>query len=139
MVVTQAIVMLIVSVSLGAAGQLCLKHGVNLLGENVPPLQIIKGIFTPYVLGGFLCYGLSSLIYLWVLSKLSLSFAYPFVALSFVMVMVASWALLGEALPPLRIAGAALILLGVLTVAASYQGDRSADVEPTVPPIEQPQ
>ncbi len=130
MVVTQAIVMLIVSVSLGAAGQLCLKHGVNLLGENVPPLQIIKGIFTPYVLGGFLCYGLSSLIYLWVLSKLSLSF---------VMVMVASWALLGEALPPLRIAGAALILLGVLTVAASYQGDRSADVEPTVPSIEQPQ
>lgn len=137
--VLKAVIMLIVSVSLGAAGQLCLKNGVNLLGENVPIVEILKGIFTPYVFTGFLLYGLSSLIYLWVLSKLSLSFAYPFVALSFVMVMIASWALLGETLPPLRIAGAAFILLGVLTVAASYPRDVPDEVAPTPAPIEQHQ
>jgi len=139
--VVKAVAMLVVSVSLGAAGQLCLKHGVNLLGENVPILEILKGIFTPYVFMGFVFYGLSSLIYLWVLSKLSLSFAYPFVALSFVMVMVASWALLGETLPPPRIAGAGLILLGVLTVAASYPRSVPDEVAPmpAPAPVEQPQ
>jgi len=136
--VVQAVMMLIVSVSLGAAGQLCLKHGVNLLGPNVGPLQVIRGIFTPYVFMGFVCYGLSSLVYLWVLSKLSLSFAYPFVALSFVMVVVLSWWLLGEDLPPLRIVGVALIMFGVLTVAASYP--REAEGEPSpAPALEQPQ
>ncbi|HUS79784.1 MAG TPA: EamA family transporter [Armatimonadota bacterium] len=137
MVVAQAIVMLIIAVSLGAAGQLCLKHGVNLLGENVGPLGVIRGIFTPYVFMGFVFYLLSSLLYLWVLSKLSLSFAYPFVALSFVMVVFASWWLLGESVPPLRIAGVALIMVGVLTVAASYQ--RDAPDESAPPTIEQPQ
>jgi len=137
MVVAQAIVMLIIAVSLGAAGQLCLKHGVNLLGENVGPLGVIRGIFTPYVFMGFVFYLLSSLLYLWVLSKLSLSFAYPFVALSFVMVVFASWWLLGESVPPLRIAGVALIMVGVLTVAASYQRDVPDESAP--PTIEQPQ
>ncbi len=137
--VLKAVIMLIVSVSMGAAGQICLKQGVNLLGDHVPVLEILKGIFTPYVFAGFVCYGLSSLVYLWVLSKLSLSFAYPFVALSFVMVMIASWALLGETLPPLRIAGAALILLGVLTVAASYPRSAPDEVAPVPAAMEQHQ
>ncbi|MFW5867381.1 MAG: EamA family transporter [Armatimonadota bacterium] len=118
-----AIIMLLVSVSLGAAGQICLKYGVTLLGEGASPLVIIKGIFTPYVFGGFVCYGLSSLIYLNVLSRLDLSYAYPFVALSFVVVTVLSWHLLDETLPLLRIVGLVLIMAGVLTVAASYRAE----------------
>jgi multidrug transporter EmrE-like cation transporter len=118
-----AIIMLLVSVSLGAAGQLCLKYGVTLLGEGASPLAVIKGIFTPFVFGGFVFYGLSSLIYLNVLSKLDLSYAYPFVALSFVMVTVLSWYLLNETLPLLRLIGLALILAGVFTVAASYRAE----------------
>ena len=118
-----AIIMLLVSVSLGAAGQLCLKYGVTLLGEGATPLAVIKGIFTPYVFAGFVFYGLSSLIYLNVLSRLDLSYAYPFVALSFVVVTVASWYLLNETLPLLRIIGLVLIMAGVLTVAASYRSE----------------
>lgn len=135
--VFKAVIMLVVAVSLGAAGQLCLKYGVNQLGGGVGIVEVIKGIFTPYVFLGFVCYGLSSVIYLWVLSKLSLSFAYPFVALSFVLVIVLSWWLLGEDLPTLRILGVALILAGVLTVAASYQ--RTPDSTTAPPPVQQPQ
>ncbi len=115
--------MLLVSVSLGAAGQLCLKYGVSLLGEGPSPLTLIKGIFTPYVFLGFALYGISSLVYLNVLSRLDLSYAYPFVALSFVMVTVLSWHFLGESLPLLRIIGLALIMAGVFTVAASYRAE----------------
>jgi multidrug transporter EmrE-like cation transporter len=130
-----AIIMLLVSVSLGAAGQLCLKYGVTLLGEGATPIAVIKGIFTPYIFGGFVCYGLSSLIYLNVLSKLDLSYAYPFVALSFVVVTFASWYLLDETLPLLRIVGLALILAGVLTVAASY---RAEPAEPQAAAVQAP-
>jgi len=118
-----AIAMLLVSVSLGAAGQLCLKYGVSLLGEQPSPFTLIKGIFTPYVFLGFALYGISSLVYLNVLSRLDLSYAYPFVALSFVMVTVLSWHFLDESLPLLRIVGLGLILAGVFTVAASYRAE----------------
>jgi drug/metabolite transporter (DMT)-like permease len=128
--------MLIVAVSLGGAGQLCLKYGVKQLGENVPAAEVLKGIFTPYVFTGFVLYGLSSLLYLVVLSRLSLSFAYPFVAITFAMVILLSPRLLGETLPALRILGCVIIILGVFTVAASY-GTETKPAANAPPAIEQ--
>jgi len=133
----RAIVMLLVAISLGAAGQICLKLGVNQLGGG-GLLGVLRGIFTPYVFSGFALYGLSSIIYLMALQKLELSYAYPFVALSFVMVTVLSWRLLGETLPLLRVVGLVLILGGVLTVAASYRSASDTVAQPVtdqaVPP-----
>jgi multidrug transporter EmrE-like cation transporter len=133
----RAIVMLLIAVSLGAAGQVCLKLGVNQLGAGVGVLGVLRGIFTPYVFSGFVCYGLSSIVYLMALQKLDLSYAYPFVALSFVMVTLLSWWLLDETLPLLRVAGLVLIMGGVLTVAASYRcppacADQSVSGQPAI-------
>lgn len=128
----RAIVMLLVAISLGAAGQICLKLGVNQLGAGGGLLGVLRGIFTPYVFAGFAFYGLSSIIYLMALQRLDLSYAYPFVALSFVMVTVLSWWLLDETLPLLRVAGLVLILSGVLTVAASYRCPPACADQPAV-------
>jgi len=139
-----AVIVLIIAVSLGAAGQLCLKHGVNMLGEDVAPLVVIRSIFTvkaeptKYIDAGFVLYAISSLFYLVALSRLELSFAYPFVALSFVIVLVLSWVLLNETLPPLRWVGMCIIVVGVLTVAASYRGGSMAAPPPPAS-VEQPQ
>jgi len=130
--------MLVLAVSLGGAGQLCLKYGVKQLGENVPATVVLRSIFTPYVLSGFILYGLSSLLYLVVLSRLSLSFAYPFVAITFAMVILLSPRVLGETLPALRIIGCVIILLGVFTVAASYRSETQAGGS-APPVVEQPQ
>lgn len=124
-----SIILLLVAVSLGAGGQVCLKIGVNQLGADASPLMVIKGILTPYVFAGFCLYGLSSLLYLVALSKLDLSYAYPFVALSFLMVTALSWYLLDETLPLLRVIGLVLILAGVLTVAASYRTEANPTVD----------
>ncbi len=110
-----------------------LKIGVNELDLIPAPLAVIRAVFTPYVFSGFVCYGISSLLYLVALSELDLSYAYPFVALSFVMVTLASWYFLDETLPLLRVAGLVLIMSGVLTVAVSYQHE-----PPEVPLIERP-
>ncbi|NLO06730.1 MAG: hypothetical protein GX131_12965 [candidate division WS1 bacterium] len=122
------IAMLLVAVSLGAGGQMCLKFGVDQLGGG-GLVAVIKGIFTPYVFAGFVLYGLSSIIYLMVLARLDLSFAYPFVALSFVFVTLLSWWLLQEQIPGLRIIGLVLIMGGVLTVAASYRAEAAQAAE----------
>lgn len=119
----RSILVLLLAVSLGATGQIFLKTGVNQLNGEAGPLTIVRGIFTPYVLAGFFCYGCSSVLYLIALSRLDLSYAYPFVALSFVIVTVLSWYLLNETLPLLRVVGLVLILAGVLTVASSYRAE----------------
>jgi drug/metabolite transporter (DMT)-like permease len=59
--------------------------------------------------------------------------------LSFVMVTLLSWYLLDETLPLLRLIGLALIMAGVLTVAASYRAEaaqaRAAIQAPTEPGV----
>jgi drug/metabolite transporter (DMT)-like permease len=51
-----------------------------------------------------------------VLSRVDLSFAYPFISLNFVFVLAGSALLLHEHVPANRFLGAALIILGVLVV-----------------------
>lgn len=130
---TIALLVLVVAIMLGAVGQIALKTGLNSLGYKPAPLVVLRSIFTQWqVTVGFLCYGVSSLLYIVALSRLELSYAYPMVALSYVIVAFLSWKFLGEAVPPLRIAGLGAICLGVVIVALSYT-PRSAGAS-TAPP-----
>jgi drug/metabolite transporter (DMT)-like permease len=52
-----------------------------------------------------------------VLSRTSLSFAYPFASLTYVVIVVVDRLVLGEEVPGLRWAGVALIIAGILAVA----------------------
>lgn len=132
-----ALVLLLVAILLGATGQIALKTGLNLLGEKPSPLVVLRSILTPYVFLGFVCYGLSSLLYLIAISRLDLTYAYPMVALSYVIVTFLSWRYLGETVPALRVGGLAIICVGVLVVALSYRPAHS--VTPAAPPaLERP-
>lgn len=118
---TIALAILIVAILLGAVGQIALKAGINSLGEKPSPLVVLRSIFTQWqVTAGFVFYGLSSLLYLIALSRLDLSYAYPMVALSYVVVTFLSWKFLQEPVPLLRAGGLAVICIGVIIVAVSY-------------------
>jgi drug/metabolite transporter (DMT)-like permease len=57
-----------------------------------------------------------------VLSRASLSFAYPFASLSYLIIVLADRFVLGESIPPLRWVGVALIMAGIVLVAQTpYQ------------------
>ena len=116
-----ALGILIFAICLGAMGQIFLKAGVSQLGAHPAPLLVLRSIVTNLrVFGGFACYGLSSLFYLVAISRLDLSYAYPMIALSYVMVTFLSWKYLNEAVPALRIVGLAIIMAGVVVMALSY-------------------
>jgi drug/metabolite transporter (DMT)-like permease len=137
---TIAMTILVTAIMLGAVGQVALKSGINQLGVKPPPLIVIRSIFSQWqVTLGFACYGLSSLLYMVALSRLELSYAYPMVALSYVVVTFLSWKLLHEPVPTVRIAGLAAICVGVIIVALSYRAPAHAAVPLPAPPVVQAQ
>jgi len=61
-------------------------------------------------------YGILTLLWTWILSKVPLSRAYPFVALAFVVTPVMAHLLLGERLSVGVMAGTALVFVGLVVV-----------------------
>lgn len=106
------------SVGLAVTGQIFLKQGASAEG---PITGLNKALwvtlFKPLVLLGIFCYGLSSISWLVVLSRTELSFAYPMVALGYVLVFFLSWWFFGEQVTWVRITGLFLICFGVVLVA----------------------
>ncbi len=113
-----ALGLILICVTLGAAGQLCLSKGVR--GHPLGSLLQILGAFrSPYVLLGFLLYGLSSLLWLAVLSRADLSFAYPLISVSYLITVLGAALLFREEVSPLRWAGVLLICLGIALLVRS--------------------
>jgi len=131
-----ALGLLLLAILLASLGQILLKLGLRSLGPGAGATEALRSIVTnAMVFGGFASYGLSSLVYIIAISKLPLSYAYPMVAISYVIVAVLSWMLLNEQVPPLRIAGLAVIIVGVVMLALSQQPETKPRGEP--PPVEQ--
>ena len=68
------------------------------------------------LLGGFLLYFLSAILYLYALKKIDLSIAYPTISISYILIIFLSYYLFGEAVTSYKILGSILILLGVFFI-----------------------
>ena len=111
-----------ISILLAVAGQLLLKMGMLRIGKfsfNISTLvhQYIKILLNPLVIAGLFGFFISMLIWLYVLSRMELSFAYPFVALNYVLILFGSYFLLKEAITPMKVIGVIVIVVGVYLVA----------------------
>jgi multidrug transporter EmrE-like cation transporter len=112
------------AVLLGVAGQLLLKAGTNAVGrfafslENAVPVGL-QLVLEPRILAGSGCYALSLVLWVMALSRTEVSVMYPMVSLGFALNALLAWWLLGEALSAQRLAGIAVIMLGVWLVARS--------------------
>jgi len=108
--------MIVISVFLGVIGQLCLKKGM--IGYDGNFLGVIPHMLTsPIIILGFLGYFISSLIWLLILSRVELSYAYPMISLGYIFVVFFSWFLFKEPVSLLRWLGVILICVGVSLVA----------------------
>jgi len=111
------LILILISVSIGAIGQIAFKYGAMQMVEN-PGITLLDKIKWPIVLGLSL-YGISTILWILALKKVELSYAYPMVSLGYVFVFIASYFLFNEAVSWLRIGGAVLILAGIVLVAKS--------------------
>lgn len=114
--------LILASVCLNALAQIFLRLGARSAvadPDHTPAVSVIALLFRPAIMAGLVCYGLSLLLWLYVLGRIEVSFAYPFLALGFVLVAVAGWQFLGEPMPAERVAGIGIILVGVLVLARS--------------------
>ena len=81
----------LVAIMLLSAGQTALKAGLNAIGGVSladGSMGFLKLFQTPWVIVGFACYGLSSILWLDVLSKLDFSLAFPMVGLTYVFTLL---------------------------------------------------
>jgi drug/metabolite transporter (DMT)-like permease len=114
--------LILLSVCLAALAQLTLKHGMNQVTAANGTAQLnassLKAIVTtPAVIGGLAIFGISAFVWLLVLSRASLSFAYPFASLTYLLIVLADQFVLHEQVPPLRWAGVFFIMVGIVLVA----------------------
>jgi drug/metabolite transporter (DMT)-like permease len=115
-----------------AAAQLMLKAGMTSMGSisftaDTAILRIFQIVFNPWVFAGLTTFVISMASHLYVLSKVDISFAYPFLSLAYVAVAIFAWLVFKEDLGALKIAGIALICVGTVLIA---QGG-TAHHEPT--------
>ncbi len=116
-------ILIAISVLTGVAGQTAIKLGVGqpkTASAAAGLLGLLGVIFSsPLVLLGLVLYGVGALAWIAVLARLNLSYAYPFLALNFVLITIISRVVLGENVPTLRWLGIAVICAGIFVVARS--------------------
>ena len=110
------------TVMTNAAAQLMLKQGMMTLGPISfaganPILKILQIVFSPWVFAGLATFVISMASHLYVLSKVELSFAYPFLSLAYVAVAVFAYFVFREDLNAWRIAGIGFICIGTVLIA----------------------
>ena len=112
------IVIILIGITFASVGQVFWKIGMNSMGPitNYTPSTLIPIFFNPYILLGLAMYGLSTVFWLIALSKKDLSFVYPFIALTFIIVLILSSVILKESIGIYRIIGTFIIILGLILI-----------------------
>ena len=119
-----AVIYILISVLGGALGQILLKKGMSSMGpltlsfDHIVPI-LWKMATNPYVVVGLGIYVMGTVFWLTALSRVDLSYAYPFASLSYVIMLFASWWLFDENISPLRIIGSVVIIIGVILISRS--------------------
>ncbi|PPA70271.1 EamA family transporter [Jeotgalibacillus proteolyticus] len=109
-------VLLTINVLLLVSGQVLWKIGMNQLGEWNSAI-FINLIKSPYIIGGGLIYVCATVLWLYIISKMPFSIAYPFQSLAYVFGIFLGYALFKEVVTPTQWAGAAVIVFGVYLIA----------------------
>lgn len=113
--------LLLTASALTVTGEVLLKVGINHVTERVGAFsldpRILWATFTDWrvVLGFVLVFG-GAIFWLGVISRVDLSFAYPLLALNYVIILIPSRLLLNESISWIRLVGALIIVIGVIVI-----------------------
>jgi undecaprenyl phosphate-alpha-L-ara4N flippase subunit ArnF len=122
------------SIVASALAQLLMKAGMLVLHDQQQALDSFSDFVSAllysgagaWVVGGLVCYGISIVAWLRVLSAYALSYAYPMLGISYVLVYVGAviWPRLDEPVSVLRTTGILLVVAGIMLVTGSRSDER---------------
>jgi len=113
--------LLLVASGLTVIGEVLLKLGMNAVSAQVGAFtlepRVLWTTFTDWrvILGFALVFG-GALFWLGVISRVNLSFAYPLLALNYVLILIPARYFLGENITPTKLAGAVIVVAGVIVI-----------------------
>jgi multidrug transporter EmrE-like cation transporter len=107
------------TIAFGLYGQMVMKWQVNLAGP-LPATwperaaYVARLLLNPWVLTSLAAAFLGMMAWMMALSKVELSYAYPFTSLSFILILLASSLVFDEAVTPAKLLGLAFIVAGLV-------------------------
>ena len=118
------ILLILSSVALNALAQLFVRQGMLKIGSVSLKIgqmwnMCISFFSNLYLWGGMLCYAVSLVLWMVVLSKVNVSLAYPFSCVGFIITAILAYFFLNEPLTLQKCVGIAVICLGVIILTYS--------------------
>ena len=116
--------LIVLTVMINTSGQFVIKTGVNRIGKISITEDffgtILKAFTSWIIIGGFGLYFLSAVLWIVILSRAELSWAFPILSLSYVITVLISPVLLNETFSVQRLLGTLVICVGVFLVSRTY-------------------
>lgn len=107
------------TISFTVYGQLILKWRIDQIGGNLPEatvsklLALLTLIIDPFILSGLASAFIASLFWMAAMTKFDISFAYPFMSLSFALVFILSAVFFAEPITVHKVVGLGFIVVGI--------------------------
>ena len=115
---SRALPVILLSILCSSTAHLFLKRGSATIGGSAALGSLLLRVAASgWLWAGLALHGLALVTWVYALSKCELSFAYPFIALGFVLTAVFAAVFMNEPLSPLRVIGMGFIVMGLLCVA----------------------
>jgi len=121
---TRYLPLIVFGVMLNAAAQLALKQGLRSIGYFEFKLENCGHVFfalttSPYIIAGLSCYVVSVIVWLLVLSRVEVSYAYPLLSIGYVVTAFTAGKFFNESIGASRWAGIFVICFGVWLITRS--------------------
>lgn len=120
-----SLLLLLFAVFSSAAGQIMLKHGMRsaaAAAEHGGGSLVMRAATTPWVVIGLVVFAVSAVAWMSTLARVPLNIAYPFNALGYLLIVLASSTVLHERMSPWTWGGSLMVVAGLVTVMAGRQG-----------------
>jgi multidrug transporter EmrE-like cation transporter len=109
------------SIMMSSTAHVLLKKGAMSTAEmTVSGQSLLMNVWVvatnPWVLAGMFLHVSALAVWMWALSRVDISFAYPFLAVGYVFVSLMAWQWLGENITLTRLSGMAIIIFGIIVL-----------------------
>lgn len=80
-------------------------------------LYVLTLLMTPWVMSGIVATFFSGIFWMLAMTKFEISYAYPFVSLNFILVLIAGILVFQESVSITKIIGSGLVIIGIIVIA----------------------